>query len=108
MRSRWTGILERNWPAKIISVVAAIMLFLFYRATSLEERFFSVPLNVIVNESYAVASEVPKSVKVTLRGSEENIFLILEDDIEVYADFSVHRITSYNVCYTKLLRGRSG
>ncbi len=66
------------------------MLFLFYRATSLEERFFSVPLNVIVNESYAVASEVPKSVKVTLRGSEENIFLILEDDIEVYADFSVH------------------
>ncbi|MDC7227407.1 MAG: CdaR family protein [Spirochaetales bacterium] len=90
MRSRWTGIIERNWPAKIISVVAAIILFLFYRATSLEERFFSVPLNIIINESYALTSTVPSSVKVTLRGAEENIFLILEDDIEVYADFSDH------------------
>lgn len=90
MPSRFTKIIERNWPAKIISVAAAIILFLFYRATSLEERFFSVPLDVRINESYAVSSTLPSSVKVTLRGSEENIFLILEDDIEVYADFSNH------------------
>ena len=90
LRSRWTGIIERNWPAKIISLVAAVILFLFYRATNLEERFFSVPLNLILNESYAVTSTVPSSVKVSLRGAEESIFLILEDDIEVYADFSEH------------------
>ena len=90
MPNRWTRVIERNWPAKIISLVAAIILFLFYRATNLEERFFSVPLNIILNESYAVTSSVPSSVKVSLRGSEENIFLILEDDIEVYADFSEH------------------
>lgn len=90
MRSRWSGIIERNWPAKIISVAAAIILFLFYRATNLEERFFSVPLDIIINESYAVTSTVASSVKVSLRGSEENIFLILEDDIQVYADFSEH------------------
>ena len=90
MRSRWTKLVERNWPAKIISVAAAIMLFLFYRATSLEERFFSVPLDVIINEGYAVSSSTPASVKVSLRGSEENIFLILEDDVEVFADFSKH------------------
>ena len=90
MPSKWTKIIERNWPAKIISVAAAIILFLFYRATSLEERFFSVPLEIRINESYAVSSTVPPSVKVTLRGSEDSIFLILEDDIEVYADFSRH------------------
>ncbi len=90
MSSKWSILVERNWPAKIISVAAAIVLFLFYRATSLEERFFSVPLNVVINESYAIASSVPKSVKVSLRGAEESIFLILEDDIEVSADFTNH------------------
>lgn len=90
MPSRFAKIIERNWPAKIISVAAAIILFLFYRATSLEERFFSVPLDIRINESYAVSSTLPSSVKVTLRGSEDNIFLVLEDDIEVYADFTVH------------------
>jgi len=88
--SRWSRIIERNWPAKIISIVAAMILFLFFRATNLEDRFFSVPLNIIINESYAVTSTVPSSVKVSLRGAEESIFLILEDDIEVYADFSEH------------------
>ncbi|HAK45319.1 MAG TPA: hypothetical protein DCO79_05300 [Spirochaeta sp.] len=90
MPSRWSRIIERNWPAKIISIVAAMILFLFFRATNLEDRFFSVPLNIIINESYAVTSTVPSSVKVSLRGAEESIFLILEDDIEVYADFSEH------------------
>ena len=90
MPNRWSLIIERNWPAKVLSVVAAIILFLFYQATSLEERFFSVPLELIINESYAVSSSVPSSVRVSLRGSEENIFMILENDIEVYADFSTH------------------
>ena len=71
-------------------MAAAVILFLFYQATSLEERFFSVPLEIVINESYAVSSPVPSSVKVSLRGSEEKIFTILEDDIEVYADFSIH------------------
>lgn len=90
MPNRWSTIIERNWPAKILSVVAAVVLFLFYQAINLEERFFSVPLNVIINESYAISSSVPSSVRVSLKGSEENIFMILEDDIEVYADFSTH------------------
>ena len=90
MADRWSKIIERNWPAKILSVVAAVILFLFYQATNLEERFFSVPLDIIINESYAVSSSVPSSVRVSLRGSEENIFMILEEDIEVYADFSSH------------------
>ena len=88
MHSRWSELIERNWPAKILSVVAAVILFLFYQATSLEERFFSVPLSVIINEGYTAASPVPGSIRVSIRGSEENIYMILEEDIEVYADFS--------------------
>ncbi|MBI9105910.1 MAG: YbbR-like domain-containing protein [Spirochaetales bacterium] len=90
MLNRLSKIIERNWPAKILSVVAAIILFLFYQATNLEERFFSVPLDIIINESYSISSSIPSSVRVSLKGSEENIFMILEDDIEAYADFSTH------------------
>ncbi|MDC7126402.1 MAG: CdaR family protein [Spirochaetales bacterium] len=90
MPDKFTDLVTRNWPAKIISVAFAILLFLFYRAASLEERFFSVPLDIRINESYAIASEVPSSVKVMLRGSEESVFTILENDIDVYADFTEH------------------
>ncbi len=90
MDNKFTRMVERNWPAKILSLFAAVLLFLFYRASSLEERFITVPLDLIINEGYAVASNVPSTVKVTLRGSEENVFMILEDDIEIYADFSAH------------------
>ena len=37
------GILS-DWPAKIISLAAAALLFLFYRVNTMDERFFSEPL----------------------------------------------------------------
>ncbi len=80
----------RNWPAKIMSLVAAIFLFLFYTVTSLEERYFTVPLNIQLAEGYVVSGIYPHSVRVTLRGNEENIFRILEEEIRVFVDFSTH------------------
>jgi YbbR domain-containing protein len=83
-------LLERitdNWPAKIISLAAAALLFLFYRINTMEERFFSVPLRVSPPAGLAIAKPYPKSARVTLRGKAEAIFSVLEDDIEVYADF---------------------
>lgn len=82
--------LTRNWPAKIISLAAAVLLFLFYRFNSLEERFFSVPVRLELNENFVPAGPYPKSARVVLRGKEEGIFLIKEDDIDVYVDLSSH------------------
>jgi YbbR domain-containing protein len=77
-----------NWPIKILSVVVAILLFLFHRIGMLEERFFSVPLEVQVNERLIPAESYPNTVRVTLRGRSEEINLALEEDISVYADFT--------------------
>jgi hypothetical protein len=77
-----------NWPAKILSLAAAIVLFLFYRIGTLEERFFSVPIKVITNEQYIPAENYPRKVRITLRGAEEDIFLIMEEGIEVNLDLS--------------------
>ena len=51
-------LLERiahNWPVKVLSVALAVLLFLFYRISSLEERFFSVPLDLRINENLVPA-----------------------------------------------------
>jgi len=69
-------------PAKLICLAAAAILFLFHRVNTLTERFFSVPLEVSVPAGLAVASAYPRSVRITLRGAEEQIYPVLEEDIE--------------------------
>lgn len=82
--------LTRNWPAKVISFAAAVLLFLFYQFNSLEERFFTVPVMMELNEGFLPAGPYPKSARVILRGEGDDIFLVEEDDIEVYIDLSSH------------------
>jgi hypothetical protein len=72
-------------PVKIICLTIAVILLLFHRLNTLTERFISVPLKVSVPSGYAIAASYPKSVRVTLRGEEESIFPILEEDIEAGA-----------------------
>ncbi|MDA3941501.1 MAG: CdaR family protein [Spirochaetia bacterium] len=84
-------LLERvlhNWPVKIISIAAALLLFFFYRISSLEERFFNVPLALTFHENYIPAEDVPETVRIIIRGRNEDIKLVLEDEIEASADFS--------------------
>jgi YbbR domain-containing protein len=73
-----------NWPAKVLSVAVAIILFIFHRMSILEERFFSIPLNIETNEGMIPASSYPRTVRVTLRGDANSIFPIAEEDIEAY------------------------
>lgn len=80
--------ISSNWPVKILSITAAVLLFLFNQMASLEERFISVPLQILVSEQFLPAESYPRTVRLTLRGKSEEVNLVLEDDIEVVADFS--------------------
>lgn len=80
--------LTANWPAKVLSVGAAVLLFLFNRMSALEERFFSVPLKVAVDGDLVPSSPYPRMIRVTLRGEADSIYPILESDIEAYIDLS--------------------
>jgi len=75
-----------HWPAKVLSLAGAAVLFFFYRASTLEERDFSVPLNLEIPAGLAVSKPYPRSVRVSLRGRGESLFAILEEDIIVSAD----------------------
>ena len=73
-----------------MSLAAAALLFLFHRISTLEERYFSVPIEILVNEKLAPANPYPKTARITIRGERDTVFRIIEDDIEIYADFSIH------------------
>lgn len=77
-----------NWPAKIVCLTLSLMLFLFYRMSTLEQRYFSVPLVVETNGDLVPASAYPRMVKIGLRGEADSIYPILEDDIVAFMDLS--------------------
>lgn len=79
-----------NWSVKILSVAAAVVLYLFYRIGSLEERYFSVPIALYVSDDFVATEISSRSARVNLRGSEDEIFLILEGDVEAYVDVAEH------------------
>ncbi len=80
-----------NWPIKIVSLAAALLLFGFYHISSLEERFFTVPLKIHISDRLIATGEYPRTVRVTIRGRADDILLILDDDITASVDFSSFR-----------------
>ncbi len=83
--------ITENWPAKILSIVAATLLFLFYRISTLQERFINVPLHVVTSTQFVPTSSIPDSVRVTLRGKADTIFLVHQEDIDAFIDLSVYQ-----------------
>lgn len=79
-----------RWLAKILSILAAVLLSLFYQISNLEERYFSIPLQININDGLSASGNYPLSVRVNLRGSEEMIYSILDDDISAVADFTAY------------------
>ncbi|MDR1419848.1 MAG: hypothetical protein LBI86_05700 [Treponema sp.] len=75
-----------KWPAKVLSVALALVLSVFHRMSTLEDRFFSVPLVLEMSPSLTPATPYNRMIRVTLRGDANSIFPILEDDIEAYVD----------------------
>jgi YbbR domain-containing protein len=86
--SKFFARMVEDWPAKVLSAVLAIVLFVFHRMNVLEERFFSVPLQVETDRSMVPAAAYPRTVRLTLRGDADTIYPILEEDIEAYIDLS--------------------
>jgi hypothetical protein len=80
-----------KWPVKVLSVAAALVLFVFHRMSTLETRFFSVPLAVETGADLVPISSYPRFIKVTLRGDANSIYPIVENDIEAYIDLKKHR-----------------
>jgi hypothetical protein len=82
--------LAENWPAKVLSVALALILFVFHEMNTLTTRTIIIPLTVETNSALAPASAYPRSVRVRLRGESEGVKSILDGDVEAYLDFNRH------------------
>ena len=77
-----------NWPAKVLSIGLAIILFVFHRMSVLEMRYFSVPLNVEQLGAMMPSSSYPRMIRISLRGEANSIYSVQEEDIEAFVDMS--------------------
>jgi YbbR domain-containing protein len=82
--------LTENWPAKVLSVALALILFVFHEMSTLTTRTIIVPLTVETNSALTPGSAYPRSVKVKLRGESDGVKSILDNDIEAYLDLGRH------------------
>ena len=78
----------KNWHIKGLSLLAAIGIVIFNDITNLEQRVITVPLDAQLPTGYLPVEELPKSVRVSLRGEGDQIVTILSDDIYAYVDLS--------------------
>ncbi|MDR3303508.1 MAG: hypothetical protein LBS86_03765 [Treponema sp.] len=78
--------IAQNWPVKALSLAFALLLFAFHRMSSLEERVFSIPLRVEVDDAMIPASAYTKVIHITLRGDPASTRGISAEDIEAYID----------------------
>jgi len=87
----WRKLIARaveNWPAKVLSLALAIILFVFHRMSVLETRFFSTPIIVERMTSMIPSSPYPRMIRVSLRGEANGIYSIFDEDIEAYVDMT--------------------
>jgi YbbR domain-containing protein len=76
-----------NWPAKIISLLVAIIIFFIYRIDTQQQ--FSIPLDKKLPPGFAIANDYPKRVDVILRGVKYRTPL---EESNFYAFFDISNI----------------
>jgi YbbR domain-containing protein len=82
--------LAANWPAKVLSIALALILFVFHEMNTLTTRTIIVPLLIETNSALTPGSAYPRSVRVRLRGESDGVKSIIDNDIEAYLDFNRH------------------
>jgi hypothetical protein len=76
--------LSENWPSKVLSIALALGLFVFHRMSTLEERFFSAPLQIELEPHIVPASAYPQMIRLSVRGDAASVRSLVEEDIEPY------------------------
>jgi len=80
--------LTDDWPAKVLSVFAAIFLFWLFQNNSLKHKYFQVNLKANGAGRMVPADDLPDVAHVTLRGAADTLEFIGPEDIEAYLDLS--------------------
>lgn len=80
--------LFNDWPAKVISLVAAILIYVFYQISILETKNIVSSLSVYENGSVRVVSITEKNIHITVKGRKEDVVTLESSDFKTYIDIS--------------------
>lgn len=78
--------LLENWPAKIVSLIAAILVYAFYQVSSLETRSIVVPLEVRESSGMVCTDVSEQSIRIQIRGNVTEINTLEPKDFTAFAD----------------------
>jgi YbbR domain-containing protein len=77
-----------NWQIKILCFLFAGFLYFFFGLTVQETRTVDLPLTVIMPEEYKADSIVPDTVTLTIKGKENQVYMINVENLKISVDFS--------------------
>ena len=77
-----------NWPAKILSLVFALLVYTFIQYSTLDTRIVTIPLEVTLPDALVAESLVPSQVQVQIKGDDSIIYLVDPNAIVAAVDFS--------------------
>jgi YbbR domain-containing protein len=84
-----------NWPAKVLSVAVALVLFVFYRMNTLTTRPLTIPLTVQTDSELMPVNAYPRTVRIILRGEDDVIKSVADSDFSANADFSRYKTNGW-------------
>ena len=80
--------IARNWAPKLFCFAIAVVVVLFNRMSKIENRTINVPFKLYTNTEFMTTQDIPRTIKVSLRGNKDDIYSILSNDVTAYADFT--------------------
>ncbi|MDU3640610.1 MAG: CdaR family protein, partial [Veillonella sp.] len=82
--------LKRNWPAKLLSLLAAIVMWFFIMRDQnpVMEVTYTVPVQVQNLNSGYIVEDAPDTVRVVLTGPRDTIISMKSDNLRAYIDAS--------------------
>jgi YbbR domain-containing protein len=87
-RNRFLQWAVLDWPAKILALTAAVLLFFLVQFLQVEVRTITVRPNVDIPVLFTPDPTYIKDVQLTLRGSERDIYYVKPEDLKVTIDLS--------------------
>ena len=82
--------LKRNWPAKLLSLLAAIVMWFFIMRDQnpVMEVTYTVPVQVQNLDSHYIIEDAPDVARIVLSGPRDTIMAIKADNLRAYIDAS--------------------
>ncbi len=77
-----------NWQIKVLCFLVAVFAYFLLSLVFQDTRTVQLPLEVTLPKDYKADSNIPDSVDLVIKGSQDQIYMLNVDYVKVSVDFS--------------------